>query len=518
MVHVESAPMKLPGQSRPDGVEGPGGPRPMSVRRWAVVVIGAGTLTFLTRLVPLLRGGGLYGLGNYDDGVYFTAAIGFVHGRLPYRDFLLLHPPGIVVALAPFAALGQVVGDPTAFALGRLAWMVLGAANAVLIARILRPLGLTAVVCGAVFYALFFPTIASDHTTELETLGTTLTLAALAVLPAARRATWPALLGGALLGAAASVKIWGALAVLVVAVVVAVSLGRRRGLHVLFGSVVGGTLVCGGFFAMAPATMWRMVVLDQLGRPQDPHTIGTRVVTILGQGQHTLHGVSAIVAVAGLVLVATVICSAWVPQARLALAVLVSSVAMLLLTPSWFPHYASLVAGPAAVCVGAGAGALVARTGATRPAYRYANMTVVLAVVLAYGSAGLPARVGSGFPGQALRAAVATVPGCVTADDPTTLIEMNVVGRNLDRGCSLVVDLGGWTYDHPPRPPVARAAYAAFQNYSLGHLRSGGAAINTRFHRGSGFSAHLVLALESWPVIARAGKFVLRRPLPVRGA
>ena len=45
----------------------------------------------------------MYGLGNYDDGVYYSAATALVHGQLPYRDFLLLQPPGIAVLLAPFA-------------------------------------------------------------------------------------------------------------------------------------------------------------------------------------------------------------------------------------------------------------------------------------------------------------------------------------------------------------------------------------------------------------------------------
>jgi hypothetical protein len=40
---------------------------------WAVAV-GVAGVAFATRLVPVLRGGGLYGLGNYDDGVYYSAA------------------------------------------------------------------------------------------------------------------------------------------------------------------------------------------------------------------------------------------------------------------------------------------------------------------------------------------------------------------------------------------------------------------------------------------------------------
>ena len=58
-------------------------------------------VAFAARLVPLLRGGGLYAAGNYDDGVHYAAAMGLVHGLLPYRDFLFLHPPGIAVLARP---------------------------------------------------------------------------------------------------------------------------------------------------------------------------------------------------------------------------------------------------------------------------------------------------------------------------------------------------------------------------------------------------------------------------------
>lgn len=58
----------------------------------------------------------------------------------------------------------------------------------------------------------------------------------------------------------------------------------------------------------------------------------------------------------------------------------------------------------------------------------------------------IPARFGSPFPAEQL-AGVRDAPGCVTADDPTTLIRLNLLNRNLDRGCPLVADLGGYTYD-----------------------------------------------------------------------
>ena len=55
---------------------------------WAIALA---AIAFAFRLIPVLRGGGLFGFGNYDDGVYYAAATGLVHGRLPYLDFLLLH-------------------------------------------------------------------------------------------------------------------------------------------------------------------------------------------------------------------------------------------------------------------------------------------------------------------------------------------------------------------------------------------------------------------------------------------
>src|SRR5690348_5673375 len=90
-----------------------------------IVSAGVFAVAFLARLVPLLRGGGLTGLNHYDDGVNYGGALGLVHGKLPYRDFLWLHPPGIQLALAPFAASSYLIGEPASFVFARLAWIVL---------------------------------------------------------------------------------------------------------------------------------------------------------------------------------------------------------------------------------------------------------------------------------------------------------------------------------------------------------------------------------------------------------
>src|SRR3954454_24103846 len=101
-------------------------------RRFRLGLVAGFVVAVTARLVPVLHGYGLGALGNYDDGVHFAAAIGLVHGLLPYRDFLLLHPPGVALLLAPFAWLADLLGEPDAMMVARLCWMALAGLNAVL--------------------------------------------------------------------------------------------------------------------------------------------------------------------------------------------------------------------------------------------------------------------------------------------------------------------------------------------------------------------------------------------------
>ncbi len=225
-------------------------PSPGTSRRtttWIIVMVTVATTAFAVRLTPVLAGGGLFGRGNYDDGVYYTAAAGFVHGLMPYRDFLLLHPPGIVLALAPFAALADLVGEPTAFAVARIGFMIIGSANAVLVAVALRRLGLAAAMVGGLTYAVFFPAVYVEHTTLLEPLATGFLLGAVSLIgsaprshaveiPSGARAFRSAhtgllrmIMAGVLLGVATAIKVWGVVpAVAMIAWVLATSVGAER--------------------------------------------------------------------------------------------------------------------------------------------------------------------------------------------------------------------------------------------------------------------------------------------------
>jgi alpha-1,2-mannosyltransferase len=477
---------------------------------WKLIATGVAVLAFVARLVPVLRGGGLFGLGDYDDGVHYSAASGLVHGQLPYRDFLFLQPPGIVLALTPFAALGRLVGDPMGFAAARVAWMGLGAVNALLVVVILRRRGRAPAMVGGICYALFPPAVYGEHSTQLEGLATICILVAVLLLAATSAPRWQAILAGALLGVSSGVKIWGVVALAIAGIWAVAAGGSRRAVAVAAGGVAGAAVVCLPFFLVAPSAMARMVVMDQLDRPEVHASPVLRLNQILGLPGHPNTPSPLLIAV--LVVWVVVTAYAWmITEARLAVALLVSLAMLLMLTPSWFLHYAALVAGPAAVTAGSGAAQLVERARHLNPRLAGVAVIALSLLVAGYATPTFSARYGTPFPGSRLAVAVQNDSGCVTTDDPTTLVEMNVLRRNFDRRCPLVVDLGGNSYDQLGVTPVPRARNAAWQRYAVTYLRTGSVVVIARFSTGRGFSPATAALVSRWRVLERVGRYAVRQ-------
>ena len=157
------------------------------------------------------------------------------------------------------------------------------------------------------------------------------------------------LVAGVLLGFATTVKIWGLVPLMVVCVYVVVALGIRRGLAVAVGGTAAITAVCLPFFLAAPSEMWRMVVLDQVGRDQGT-AIMLRVAQIATMGRLTGGGVAAAAVI--VILMGVVACSvvAWrVKPYRVVVPLLATTVGLLLVSPIFFPHYLGNVAVPLAL-------------------------------------------------------------------------------------------------------------------------------------------------------------------------
>lgn len=485
-------------------------------------------VAFMARLVPVLNGGGLYGYGNYDDGVYFAAAEGLVGGRAPYRDFLLLHPPGIVVALAPEAALAGITTDARAFAVARVCWMAMGALSTLLVLAILWPRSRFGATIGALSYALFYPAIYSEHSTLLEAPANFVLLLALLIImrhtegvdresSSGWRHQLPWWAAGFLVGLSPTFKIWGVVPVVVVGIWVAVRWGRPAVFRLLAGMVVSWLVVLGPFFVAAPGSMWRFVVLDQLGRGHTSASLVTRLAGIAGLG--LVHVSIPVVVGVGVAWAAATGLALSLRGARIFAVLHIVMGGFLLVTPSWFTHYAGFVAATAALVIGSAAAVLEHRVFAGR---RTAGRLIAAFAVVALAASALPlsrATFGSTFPVATLRHAVSSGStagqGCVTSDDPANLIELNVLTRDVDRGCRLVVDLGGYSYDESVGGrQVARKINQDWQRIVVQYLGSGSVAVLSRFtsHTHRSLDAASTDLIRGWRLVAKSRHIVARTP------
>jgi len=126
------------------------------------------------------------------------------------------------------------------------------------------------------------------------------------------------------------------------------------------------------------------------------------------------------------------------------------------------------------------------------------------------------AEFGRRYYSKEAREAIAALPGCITADDPGTLVQLDVLSRNLQRGCPLSLDLGGYSYDFNPSASVGvqRERDERWQRHALDYLASGSATMVTRYSTSFGFSEATWETIQSWPVLATDGRYKLRQPLP----
>lgn len=477
-------------------------PRLLPVLAIALVV---GLAGFGVRLAILLATDGLLGSSAYDDGVYYAAAAAFAHGGWPYADFLFLQPPAIVAALAPFAALGSLVGDPTAVITARFVWIGVGAANCALVAVLAGRRSLPAALIAGAVAASFFPLAYGERSTLLEPLATLLLLVALLVR--GRGGPRAALLAGAIAGVSVDVKIWYAVPVLVL-----VAFPPHR-LRFLVGAVGGGLLVAAPFAIRSPESLMRQVVLDQLGRPRLPDdTTAARFIALTGarwtNGAEDVLLPDALVpaiAIAAVVLLAA-IAACWTPLGRRAVALLVATVVVLLVSPSFFTHYVTFTGPWTALVAGIGAGVVLRRI---RWRWVTAVVTLLLVAAVVSPTAAKDLQPAADRDSLAPIAAAAKGVGCVRSDDPGLLAAIGVLSRDLGDRCALWPDVTGWTFDEPGFPTVSddRPYSARWQRFVTGYLLGGDAVIVDR--AGTGLSTESRRRIDALPVLARSGHYVL---------
>lgn len=350
-----------------------------------------GALALVTRAWAYLDPRQLLAARELDDATMYSVAVQLVHGNLPYRDVLYLHPPGMPLAMAPLAWLAGSVGDSHALAVARVVTVLVGVVSTVLVGVLLRDRGRVAVLVGAGLYATWVPVVRTERVALLEPVLTVCLLLALLALRAGRGArlrpaTTAPLVAGALLGLALTFKVWAVVPLVVLGAVVLATRGWRSATWFVGGALVVVAAVVGPFAALAGSAMWHDVVSAQASRPP---TVGSLMVRLRrfdpldGFGANVVTDVLARVVAAavlvGLVVVVVRGVRAWWRAGRLAAArravggsapsagaagpdvevttwalLALGQTGLVLVAPSFFYHYAAFPAPSLALLAGAG--------------------------------------------------------------------------------------------------------------------------------------------------------------------
>lgn len=498
--------------------------------RGAIAVAATFAVGFAIRLSYVATSsGGLRGDLGYDTSVYYSAADALLGGRMPYRDFVLLHPPTIMLVLTPFAELGRLTTDHTGFVAATLAFIGLGAVNAVLVLRIGERMGFDrrAALAGALFYAVWSGSVRAEFLARLEPLGNFFVLLGLLAYYARRPGSrWMAFASGLAFGAAASVKIWWSVPLVIL---LAAHLLRRRW-HDLArfagGAAAAMVVVNAPFFALAPSRMWHMVIAEQVSRVSRGFPLDVRLIRI--SGLSTLApdlspGATAAVLAAVCTLFAAVLIRAWwVRPVRLVVALAVGELILLLSAPACFAQYADFLAPAVALSVAA---AVSRRPNAHRERAERAPLRWIGWCATGTAAAMTVATIALGqthaskpFPAARLAAAVRSA-HCVMSDYPMALILLDTLSRDLRDGCPNWVDVTGRTYgvDAAYRPDgvaYTRAENPRWQRDLLAYLESGEAALVVRAD--TGINRRTLATLRAGGVLVRVGRHVVYRTGPAQ--
>src|SRR6266480_7815736 len=255
-----------------DGSQG-GAPAPQQRRRPAWLTPVNLTIIIITLIALILRvyyqytrPGFLLGVTEYDDGPYFGSAVRLVHGAMPYREFILVQPPGITLLMSPAALLSYWTGTAWGLAIGRILTVLAGTAGVALAGLLVRHRGLLAVLLTCGIVAVYADSVAAAHTVLVEPWLVLFCLAgAVAVFDGDRitastkRLAW----GGVLFGFAGAVEAWAIVPVLFLA---ALCLPHIKRAAIYAGGVAAGFLIPVLPFAIAgPRQFYHSLITAQVG-------------------------------------------------------------------------------------------------------------------------------------------------------------------------------------------------------------------------------------------------------------
>lgn len=439
----------------------------------AIVIMTA--LGLALRLYQLSRPDYLIGVTEYDDGTDFGSAVLLIHGDLPYRDFIMVQPPGITLLMAPVALVTKGIGTAWGMGVGRILTALAGAAAVAMGGLLVRHRGLLAVIATCGILAVYPAAVQAAHTVLLEPWLVLFCLAGmLAVfdrdgLAGTRRLVW----GGVAFGFAGAIKVWAILPVLVILVLILAARqprpSRRAGAYAA-GVIAGFAVPVLPFAALAPGTFYRSVIVAQLVRVDSVRIpLGYRLHEMTGLTDITGLTSTLVLSIISLLILALIIGSS-VAASRLtgerpplleqfALAATALTIIAFLWPADFYYHYAGFLAPFLALAIALPVARLVATfspaTGATRWLVRYGTAAASVVIVIftivqvSFETSLQPplAPTTPGLTGSIIDQAERVIPpgACVLADQASYAIAANRFGSSRP-GCVPMVDGVGSDY------------------------------------------------------------------------
>ncbi len=465
-----------------------------------LIIIVATLLGLLLRLYQLSRPGFLFSVNEYDDGPYFGSAVRLVNGAVPYRDFLIVQPPGITLLMIPVALVSKVTGTAWGMATARILTSLVGAASVALAGLLIRHRGVlaTVIVCGIM--AVYPDAIQATKTLLVEPwLVLFCLIGALAVFDGdhfttrTRRLVW----GGVAFGFGGAVEPWAIFPVIIITVL-ALRWPRRAAAYV-GGVAAGFGIPVLPFAALAPRKFYEATIIAQIGPRAGATRTSTweRIQDLTGLAD--LHKPTHLVVLGAAVLIAAVVAGSlglaflltWrlPPVLDLFAVGTAGFVLIAFIWPNQFhyhfaaffaPWFALAIALPLATLVrdlrllsGGGAGS------PTPPALQWGTACVAGAVILvlaavqfnweSYNTPHLPLSV--------VQSAERLIPpgSCLLADEVSFAVMTNRLVSDIP-GCSLLLDATGTNYalSHGRDPETGAARYKAVDavwTYAFDHAQ-----------------------------------------------
>jgi hypothetical protein len=382
-----------------------------------------------------------------------------VHGAIPYRDFVFVQPPGIVLLMAPLALVAKATGTATAFAAARVLTACASAAAVPLAGLLVRRRGPLAVALACGLLAVYPSGITAAHTVLLEPwlvlfclLGAVAAFDGGQLTRRPRRLAW----AGAAFGFAAAVKLWAVLPALVVALLCWRTLFPRALGRYLAGAAGAFGVAVLPFLVLAPHALYRDIVTAQLSRIDVTRiSVWDRAQSLAGLSVPRPASHAAIVVAAAAFAAFTLLCAlgAWLrtrrPPAALEWFAWLTAASILgafLWPADYYPHYAWFFAPFLALAVALPASRLVGPY--ERPANRAITLLTVaaaaVAVVVGVRQFDQLSGLRSGDPTPLVRQDT-PAGACILADIPAvTILSDRFVSTA--PGCSPMVDPIGTSY------------------------------------------------------------------------